>query len=202
MADHAIAARAARSLTVDGVGDRLNPVPNAVSYAAFLRAINVGKHNRVRMVEVRDAISGLGYDDVRTYLPTGNVAFRSTDDRDAVEARIEEALTSLGLRDVDVMVRTRDELASLDGGVFEPYPADEFRRMVMFTRLPVEIVDDLPLEVGGVTVIANGAALLAVMPKQVDRPVNANGAIEKRWRTRATTRWWNVVEDFTRDILR
>ena len=175
--------------------------PDTVLYAAFLRAINVGKHNRVRMVEVRDAIARLGYDDVRTYLPTGNVALRATDDPDVVAARIEEALTSLGLRDVDAMVRTRDELASLDGSVFEPYPADAFRWLVMFTRLPVEIADDLPLEVGGVTVVANGPAILAVLPRQVDRPLNVNSVIEKTWKTRATTRWWNVVEDFTRDIL-
>ena len=175
--------------------------PNTVLYAAFLRAINVGKHNRVRMANVRDAIAGLGYDDVRTYLPTGNVALRARDDPDVVAIRIEEALTSLGLRDVDVMVRTRDELARLDGSVFEPYPADAFRWLVMFTRLPVEIADDLPLEVGGVTVVANGAAILAVLPRQVDRPVNVNSVIEKTWKTRATTRWWNVVEDFTRDVL-
>lgn len=175
--------------------------PDTVRYAAFLRAINVGKHNRVRMVEVRDVIAGLGYDDVRTYLPTGNVALRSTNGPDVVAARIEEALTSLGLRDVDVMVRTRAELTSLDGGLFEPYPADDFRRMVMFTRQPVDVRESLPLEFGAVTVVGTGAALLAVMPKLVDRPVNVNTAIEKRWQTRATTRWWNVVEDFTRDIL-
>ena len=175
--------------------------PDTVLYAAFLRAINVGKHNRVRMVEVRDAIAGLGYDDVRTYLPTGNVALHAADDPDVVAARIEGALTSLGLRDVDVMVRTRDELASLDGSVFEPYPADAFRWLVMFTRLPVEIADDLPLEVGGMTVVGNGSAILAVLPRQVDRPVNVNSVIERTWKTRATTRWWNVVEDFTRDVL-
>ena len=201
MADHAIAASAARSLPVDRDGDRLKPVPIAVSYAAFLRAINVGKHNRVRMVEVREAIAGLGYDDVRTYLPTGNVALRAADAPEVVAARLEEALASLGLRDVDVMVRTRDELEGLDGTVFEPYPAAAFRWMVVFTRLPVEIADDLPLEVGGVTVVANGPAILAVLPKQVERPVNVNAVIEKRWSMRATTRWWNVVEDFTRNTL-
>jgi uncharacterized protein (DUF1697 family) len=175
--------------------------PGAVPYGAFLRAINVGKHNRVRMADVRDAIAALGYADVSTYLPTGNVALRAPDDPDVVAARIEEVLTSLGLRDVDVMVRTRDELLALDGTVFESYPADEFRRMAIFTRQPVDITECLSLEIGGVKVIANGPAILAVLPRQVDRPVNVNAVIEKRWKTRATTRWWNVVEDFTRDIL-
>ncbi len=170
-------------------------------YAAFLRAINVGKHNRVRMVDVREAIAGLGYDDVRTYLPTGNVALRTTDNADEVAERIERALTALGLRDVDVMVRTRDDLLALDARVFAPYPADEFRRLVIFTRQPVDLDDDLPFLVSDVTVVGTGAALLAVMPKQVERPVNVNAVVEKLWKTRATTRWWNVVDDFTRDVL-
>ena len=187
---------------VVGVGDRLKPVPHAgCSYAAFLRAINVGKHNRVRMVDVREAIAGLGYDDVRTYLPTGNVALRATDDADVVASRVAEALTALGLRDVDVMVRTRDDLLALDAGVFAPYPAEDFRRLGIFTRQPVDLEDDLPFLVSGVTVVGTGAALLAVMPKQVERPVNVNAVVEKLWKTRATTRWWNVVEDFTRDVL-
>ena len=185
----------------DGVGDRVKSVPDAVVYAAFLRAINVGKHNRVRMVDVRDAVAGLGYDDVRTYLPTGNLALSAADAPDVVADRIEHALTALGLRDVDVMVRARAELQRLDGGVFAPYPADEYRWMAIFTRQPAEIEDDLPFDVGGVAVLATGAALLAVMPKRVECPVNVNAVIERRWKARATTRWWNVVEDFRRDVL-
>ncbi len=181
----------------NGDGDRLDPVP----IAAFLRAVNVGKHNRVRMADVRDAIAGLGYDDVRTYLPTGNVALRTSEDAETIATRIKAVLVGLDLRDVDVMVRRRSELQALDGGVFQPYPAEGFRQMVIFTRRPVAIDDDLPLDVGGVTVVANNAAILAVLPRHVERPVNVNALIEKRWQTRATTRWWNVVQDFTRDIL-
>ena len=189
---------------MSGTDFSLSPTPLPTpfpAYGAFLRAINVGKHNRVRMADVREAIAGLGYDDVRTYLPTGNVALRTDDLPDVVARRVEGALASLGLRDVDVMVQAREELLALDGRVFQPYPGDEFRHMAIFTRQPVEIEDDLPLDVRGVTFVATGAALLAVTPKQSERPVNANAVVEGLWKTRATTRWWNVVEDFTRDIL-
>jgi len=176
-------------------------VPDAASFAAFLRAVNVGKHNRVRMADLRDAIAGLGYDDVRTYLPTGNVALRTSDGADVVAERIEGALDTLGLEDVDVMVRTRTDLLGLDGTVFESYASEEYRHMAIFTRRPVEIDAALPLEARGVTFVAAGAALLAVMPKQTRRPLNPNAVVESLWKTRATTRWWNVVEDFTRNVL-
>ncbi len=153
------------------------------------------------MADVRVAIGGLGYDDVRTYLPTGNVALRATESAEVVAERIEGSLTALGLRDVDVMVRTRDDLLGLDGGVFATYPTDVYHRMAILTRQPVELDEDLPFEVRGVTFVATGHALLAVTSKQIDRPVNANAVVERLWKTRATTRWWNVVEDFTRDVL-
>ena len=181
----------------DGGGDRLKPVPTAV----FLRAVNVGKHNRVRMADLRDAITSLGYSDVRTYLPTGNVALRTSDAEDVVAERIEGTLVSLGLKDVDVMVRARANLLALDGTVFEPYASAEYRHMAIFTRRPVEIDTALPFESRGVTFVATGAALLAVMPKQTARPLNPNAVVESLWKTRATTRWWNVVEEFTRDVL-
>ena len=167
----------------------------------FLRAVNVGKHNRVRMADLREAIAGLGYDDVRTYLPTGNVALRTSDAEDVVAERIEGALDALGLTDVDVMVRTRTELLGLDGTVFESYASEEYRHIAIFTRRPAEIEADLPFELRGVTFVATGAALLAVMPKQTVRPLNPNAVVESLWKTRATTRWWNVVQDFTRDVL-
>jgi uncharacterized protein (DUF1697 family) len=119
----------------------------------------------VRIADVRDAIAGLGFEDVRTYLATGNVAFRTVGDRVSVATRLEEAVASLGLRDVDAMVRSRAELFDLDGSVFAPYPSDEYHRMAIFTRPPVEVGNALPFADRGVTVVAQGTALLAVAAK-------------------------------------
>jgi uncharacterized protein (DUF1697 family) len=153
------------------------------------------------MADLRAAIAGLGYADVRTYLATGKVAFASDQAHEAVARRIEAALPKLGLRGVDVMVRTREELEALDGRVFEEYPAEEFRHVAVFTRQPVEIAGALPRGVRGFEVVATGAALLGVILRAAARPVNANIAVESAFTTRATTRWWNVVEDFRRDVL-
>ena len=171
------------------------------SYAVFLRAVNVGTHNRVRMAAVSEAVGGLGYENVRTYLATGNIALTSTEPAEVVGGRIEEALAGLGLKGVDAMVRTRGELAALDGTAFEPYAPGEYRHLAIFTRQPVEIADDLPFAVRGVTVVGVGATVLAVIPREAARPVNANAVVEAVWQTRSTTRWWNVVEDFRRDVL-
>jgi len=41
------------------------------------------------MADVRDAIAGLGYNEVRTYLPTGNVALTAADAPEVIAERIE-----------------------------------------------------------------------------------------------------------------
>ena len=89
----------------------------------------------------------------------------------------------------------------MDGRAFAPYPSDEYHRMAIFNRQPVEVGDALPFADRGVTVVAQGTALLAVAAKSAQRPVNVNALVEKIWQTRATTRWWSVVEGFRREAL-
>lgn len=45
------------------------------SYVAFLRGINVGGHAVIRMSELQRAFEGLGFENVRTVLASGNVIF-------------------------------------------------------------------------------------------------------------------------------
>lgn len=49
----------------------------AATWVALLRGINVGTAKRVAMSGLREALSALGYDDVRTYLQSGNAVFRA-----------------------------------------------------------------------------------------------------------------------------
>jgi uncharacterized protein (DUF1697 family) len=84
-------------------------------YAAFLRAINVGGHV-VRMDVLRRVFEASGFEDVGTFIASGNVLFESAA-RDAarLEARIEAALqAALGYR-VATFVRTMPELTAIAG---------------------------------------------------------------------------------------
>ena len=46
----------------------------------FLRAVNLGKR-KVQMPRLKAAVEGLGYDDVWTYINSGNVVFDATGSR-------------------------------------------------------------------------------------------------------------------------
>ena len=47
------------------------------TYIALLRGINLGAKRRVAMADLRSLLEGLGYDDVRTHLQSGNAVFRT-----------------------------------------------------------------------------------------------------------------------------
>ena len=87
---------------------------------AFLRAINLAKHRKVSMAVLTTVLEDLGYDDVETFLNSGNVAFTSSKRGAAVEQEVEAALEAeLGF-EVPTFVRTAKELAALAG--HDPFP--------------------------------------------------------------------------------
>ena len=77
------------------------------------RAINLGSVNKVGMPQLRKALEAAGFDDVRTYVQSGNVVMASRKGTARVSAELEEAIAErLGVR-TPVIVRTRDELAEV-----------------------------------------------------------------------------------------
>ncbi len=61
-------------------------------YAVLLRGINVGGRNKVPMARLRELLGELGFEDVSTYIASGNVLLSSSDTAAEIKARIEEAL--------------------------------------------------------------------------------------------------------------
>ncbi len=46
-------------------------------YVSMLRGINVGPHKRIKMDQLRQCLEALGFDQVRTYVNSGNVVFKT-----------------------------------------------------------------------------------------------------------------------------
>ncbi|MBI2765987.1 MAG: DUF1697 domain-containing protein [Chloroflexi bacterium] len=167
-----------------------------MQYAAFLRAINVGTANRIRMDDLRAVCAAAGFGDVRTYLQSGNLVFESPDPEEAVAARLEDALAGRGLKNASAMVRARDELAEILAACpSDAYEPERFRRYVTFFRAPVPG----PL---GATVAGSAAGVVTVCLREVftvvpmGEPggVDINGLLGRKLGVPSTTRYWNVAE--------
>lgn len=75
----------------------------------FLRAVNLGKR-RVEMPRLKKIVEDLGYDDVWTYINSGNVVFDATGSRANLEKTLEKAFeTEFGF-ECTTFVRTAAEL--------------------------------------------------------------------------------------------
>jgi uncharacterized protein (DUF1697 family) len=89
------------------------PVAAKKTHIALLRGINLARRRRVSMADLHELVTGLGYENVRTHLQSGNVVLTSADAPTTVQRKLERELErSLGM-DVQVVVRTRDELAKV-----------------------------------------------------------------------------------------
>src|ERR1041384_3315326 len=78
---------------------------------ALLRGVNLGPHKRMKMDALRGVFESLGFTDVRTYLQSGNVVFR-TKERNVQQLakRIEDSIEqSFGFRS-EVVLRTPGQL--------------------------------------------------------------------------------------------
>ncbi|HET7305996.1 MAG TPA: DUF1697 domain-containing protein [Segeticoccus sp.] len=89
-------------------------------WAAMLRGVNVGGRHRVPMAELRELAAGLGHADVATHLNSGNLLLTSDRGEDELARELEAALADRFGFDVDVVVRSGQELA--EAVAANPFP--------------------------------------------------------------------------------
>lgn len=84
------------------------------TWVSLLRAVNLGAHNKVPMPALRTALSEAGFQQVRTYVASGNVLTSSrhrSPDRVAADVRrVIAELTGLG---IEVMVRSPADMQAV-----------------------------------------------------------------------------------------
>lgn len=85
-----------------------------LTYVALLRGINLSGHKIVRMDQLRKAFEGLGFEDVKTYIQSGNVVFKGPGTvRQKLVKRIEEKIALQFGFPVPVVVKTSDEIGEI-----------------------------------------------------------------------------------------
>jgi uncharacterized protein (DUF1697 family) len=100
---------------------------------ALLRGINVGGKTTLSMAKLRELAEGLGYDDVATYIQSGNLVLRTSDPAAKVEKELAARIAGLGGVRPAVIVRTRAQLQRVvDGNPFLERGEDEKACHVVF----------------------------------------------------------------------
>ena len=85
-----------------------------MKYVAFLRAINVGGHAIIKMVDLKKMFESAGLEKVQTYIQSGNVIFESADaDEESLAKQIERQLEKAAEYKIELFVRTMREVQDI-----------------------------------------------------------------------------------------
>ncbi len=81
-----------------------------IIYIALLRGINVGGKNMIKMAELKRALEEIGLIEVKTYIQSGNVLFKSNEEEETLCKIIENKIEVAFGFPVPVVLRTAVEL--------------------------------------------------------------------------------------------
>ena len=83
------------------------------AYVALLRAVNVGGTGKLPMAALVRMCEAAGFEDVRTYVASGNAVFSSRLKEQRVRAVLEQHLAEHARKPVGVLVRSAAEMAAV-----------------------------------------------------------------------------------------
>ena len=117
-----------------------------VPYLALLRGINVGGKHIVKMAELRETVEAMGFDDVATYIASGNLLFSAPrQKRDELAARLETELSTRFGLELKVVLLTDAQLARVVAEAPRGFGAASDRCDVIFLRKPLTVRKAFPL---------------------------------------------------------
>jgi uncharacterized protein (DUF1697 family) len=166
-------------------------------YIALLRGVNVGQ-NLLKMERLRDLCAELAFENVATYVQSGNIVFEAEGSSSDCTRAIEQKLAGETRLPVSVIVRTPAEL----GAIIRRNPFLK-EKGIDRSRLHVTFLADatgkgrLPklsaIKAGADQFRVSGKEVYLHCPNGYGISKLSNSAIEKALSVRATTRNWNTV---------
>lgn len=114
------------------------------AYIALLKGINVGGHKKVSMAELRDLLVKSGFENVQTYIQSGNVIFKSLDEVHGLEEKISNLISVHFGFDVSVILKTNPELQL----IFDSCPFENGKKennyFIILNKMPdAKMIDEV-----------------------------------------------------------
>ena len=168
-------------------------------YIALLRGINVGGKKKIKMKGLRALVGSLGFENVASYINSGNLGFDSPAKSDAkLAAMIHDAIEQqLGL-DVSIMVRSRAELVEIVKK--NPYDGqfDSYKDLHVFF-LARELSKDekgslLEKNSDAELITVDGRTVYYLLRISIIDSVLGKGFLDKKLKVPATARNWRTVQ--------
>jgi uncharacterized protein (DUF1697 family) len=175
----------------------------ANKYISLLRGINVGGNRKILMADLKSLCIRLGFENVLTYIQSGNVVFETdTQDTVAIAAQIEAAIAAQFGFDVPVVVLSADSLRLIT--TQNPFLATDPNTPI--EKLHVTFLSEIPtadnIEKANIAVrsLKTGSDAFCVIGNAVyiqcekyHETKFSNAFFERQLSVKATTRNWKTV---------
>jgi uncharacterized protein (DUF1697 family) len=175
-------------------------------YVALLRGINVGGNTMIKMEELRKMFEGLGFENVMSYINSGNLAFDCRSPRlskgltsnEKLESKIETAVEKHIGKPVQVMVREQKDIERiLKNNPFDGQYGSHKEMHVLFLKDKLSkenekwLAETAP---SGERFVASDREIYCHLPMGVADSYLGRGQFEKKLKIAATARNWRTVE--------
>ena len=157
------------------------------TYIVILRGINVSGKNKLPMADLRELLSTLNFQNVQTYIQSGNIILDSDETKSNVCQKIKEGIVSKFGYDVPVLIRTISEWEKAIAN--NPYPTEN-HKILGFAFLR-EIPKEKSFEITGTeedvyTIIED--VVYIYCPTGMARTKLTNNLFERKLKVTATSR--------------
>lgn len=170
------------------------------TYIILLRGINVGGKNKIKMADLKAMCVSMGYQNVQTYIQSGNIVLETTETNVVViEEALKQQIKDTFGYDIAVLVRTPIYWANAiaENPFLIEMPEVE-TKLLHLTFLAAEPSSDLLTKLEAIDygedqfkVVADRMYLY--FPNGYGRTKLTNTVVEKKLQVAATTRNWRTV---------
>ena len=171
-----------------------------MKYISILRGINVSGQKKIKMLELKSLYESLGFQNVVTYIQSGNVLFDSNEkNNDELKTNIEEAIDKKYKFHVPVEIRTKREFGNIiNNSPFGPVDLAEEGTKVLVTFLSskpdkIKISNIIKCVVSPEKLVVKGEEVYLYCPNGYGKSRLSNAFLEKKLEVGATTRNWKSV---------
>jgi uncharacterized protein (DUF1697 family) len=167
-------------------------------FVVFLRGINVGGHSLVKKEKLRGAFVSLGFSNISTYKQSGNVIFETDLDPDVAREKMRKELSQLLNCNAVVLLRTMTEFEELiKRDPFKNLGQEGTSFLVTFMTDKPKHNLTLPIRIPNSTadiILIKDSEAYSLTRGHGDGG-KSNPYIEKKFKTQATTRNLNIIQE-------
>lgn len=170
-----------------------------MKYVAFLRGINVSGKNSIKMATLKAMFESLGFNNVETYIQSGNVIFEFKPCETAsLEIKIKEEINKIFGFHIETIVRTKEELINIISNnpllMEVNIEIDKLHVTLLISKPEEAIIESLELKKEeNEKYIIQGREIYLYCPNGYGNTKLNNAILEKKLKIAATTRNWKTM---------